>query len=90
MTVVAAPCIFPADFNQDGLVDQNDLVVFKECSTGPGVSYHPNHLPPGCTLTPDAQGRIAADLDNDGDVDQGDFGIFQRYYSGTNNLAHPL
>ena len=36
----------------DGVVDQDDLAVFKACSTGPGIPYDPNHLPAGCTLAP--------------------------------------
>ncbi|MGQ9650736.1 MAG: hypothetical protein ACUVXJ_11555 [Phycisphaerae bacterium] len=68
-----------ADFDHSGLVDSSDFEIFDACATGPGVPYGPGHLPPDCTLTPDAHGRIAADFDADGDVDQSDFGLFQQY-----------
>ena len=88
---VAATCStpVPADFDQDCLVDQDDLAIFKACWTGPNAPYDPNHLPVGCALAPDAQGHIAADLDHDGDVDQDDFGIFQRCFSGSILPADP-
>lgn len=68
------------DLNGDGDVDQDDIAVFVVCATGPGVPYRPADLPeppPGCPLTPDIRGIIAADLDLDGDVDQTDFGLLQ-------------
>ncbi|HRY67882.1 MAG TPA: hypothetical protein P5159_02310 [Phycisphaerae bacterium] len=79
-----------ADFDQDGDVDADDLEMFEDCATGPAVPYNPAVLPepePGCTLTPDGNGQIAADFDADIDVDQSDFGIFQRCFSGANNPA---
>jgi len=81
-----------ADFNRDGDVDAEDLDVFEACATGPAIPYNPAALPepePGCTLTPDGNGRIAADFDEDSDVDQSDFGMFQRCYSGEGNPADP-
>ncbi len=71
----------PADLNIDGRIDAADLAIFAACATGPGIPYNPAALPeppPGCTLTPDAQDRIAADFDRDGDVDQADFAVVQR------------
>ncbi len=69
-----------ADFGGDGYVDAADFTMFRACSTGPAVRYTPGALPSGCTLTPNANGRISADFDADGDVDQIDFGILQRWY----------
>jgi hypothetical protein len=76
-----------ADFNHDGPVDENDFEIFSACATGPGLPYDPANLPPDCTLTPDAQGRIAADFDRDLDVDQSDFASFQRCLSGEDGPA---
>lgn len=73
----------PGDFTSNGYVDADDLQIFTACATAPAVPYDPAGLPAGCTLIPDANGRIAADFDKDGDVDQDDFGVFQRCYSGT-------
>ncbi|MDM8004920.1 MAG: EF-hand domain-containing protein [Phycisphaerae bacterium] len=73
-----APAV-AADFDHSGSVDAEDLDVFAACATGPGVPYSPAHLPPDCSLTPDAQDKIAADFDKDGDVDQSDFGLFQQH-----------
>jgi hypothetical protein len=81
-----------ADFNHDGDVDGDDLSVFEACATGPAIPYNQAELPepePGCTLTPDGNGKIAADFDEDGDVDQSDFGAFQRCYSDEGNSADP-
>ncbi len=81
-----------ADFDCDLDVDVDDLMVFEACATGPAVPYNPAALPalePGCTLTPDGNGHIAADFDEDNDVDQSDFGSFQRCYSGQGNPANP-
>lgn len=66
------------DFDRDGDVDDDDLILFRACATGPGMPYDPQNLPPGCPLTPDSLELIAADLDGDGDVDHADFGILQR------------
>ncbi len=81
-----------ADFDQDGDVDTNDLEAFEACATGPAVPYDPATLPqsePGCTLTPDGNGHIAADFDADADVDQSDFGVFQRSWTGPDVPADP-
>ena len=51
------------DFNRDGHVDQNDLVLFAGLRDGLTIS-----LTPGCEVK---------DLDGDGDVDQSDFGRFK-------------
>lgn len=74
----------PADFDKDYMVDSDDFSVFSACMSGALVAYDPANLPTGCTLVPNAQGKIAADFDLDGDVDQEDFGVFQRCLSGTN------
>jgi len=79
-----------ADFDADGDVDGDDLTVFEACATGPAIPYNLAELPesdPGCTLTPDGNGHIAADFDEDNDVDQSDFGSFQRCYSGAGSTA---
>ncbi len=81
-----------ADFSNDGDVDAEDFEIFAACVTAPAVPYDPMALPespPGCQLTPDGTGHIAADFDRDGDVDQEDFGVFQRCYSGENKPADP-
>lgn len=78
-----------ADFDHSGSVDAEDLDVFSACATGPGVPYSPAHLPPDCSLTPDAQGKIAADFDADGDVDQSDFGLFQQYLNAPHETETP-
>ena len=80
------------DFDGDCDVDTDDLQVFEACATGPAIPYNAAVLPeqsPGCTLTPDGDGKIPADFDKDGDVDQTDFGIFQRCFSGSGNAADP-
>jgi parallel beta-helix repeat protein len=82
----------PGDFDDDGYVDGNDLDVFEACATGPTIPYNPAALlntDSGCTLTPDADGRIAADFDADGDVDFADFAVLQRCFSGESNAAAP-
>lgn len=71
----------------DGL--NNDLAVFLACVTGPAIPYDPQHLPIGCMLIPDLEGKIAVDFDRDGDADQVDFGLFQRCYSGSRKPADP-
>ncbi len=65
----------PADFDNDGDVDGDDLSAFAACGSGPGVP-----APTACR---------AKDLDRDGDVDQTDFGLFQRCLSGPDTLADP-
>ncbi len=80
----------PGDFNLDDYVDTNDLEVFDECRTAPGIPYDPQNLPFGCTLTPDDSDIIAADLNRDGIVDQSDFAIFQCCYSGAITKADPF
>jgi len=53
------------DFNEDGVIDDEDVAFMADCRTGPAI---PNTVP-AC---------MKADLDSDGDIDQDDFGIFQR------------
>ena len=65
----------PADFNNDGDVDQNNVDAFEACASGPDIP-----------LTPDCEGK---DFDNDNDTDQSDFGIVQRCLSGEDNPADP-
>jgi hypothetical protein len=62
------------DYDRDGDLDLDDLVVFEACGSGPAVPY-----------TGDC---AKADFDQDGDVDQEDFGILQRCMSG-DQLADP-
>lgn len=63
-----------ADFNGDGHVDEQDLVIFANCWTGPA-------------LGPPSPGCEAADLNDDGHVDMADFAIFQRCISGPDQIA---
>lgn len=78
------PIAMPGDFNADGKVDIEDLVIFESCATGPSIPYATvTTVFGGCPLIPDAEGIIAADFRGDGDVDQVDFGIFQRCYGET-------
>jgi hypothetical protein len=69
-----------ADFDNNGAVDNDDVLQMLSCRTGPMVPYDVEALPEGCTLTPDCFGILPADLDRDGDVDQDDFGYLQRCY----------
>lgn len=67
----------PADFDQDGDVDQQeDFGRFQACDTGGGVPQ----TDPSC-----AAGR----LDPDEDVDLDDFGPFQLCMSGANVPSDP-
>ena len=66
----------PADFDQDGDVDQEDFGRFQACYTGGGVPQ----TDPSC-----AAGR----LDPDEDVDLDDFGTFQLCMSGANVPSDP-
>jgi hypothetical protein len=72
---VACPGSVAADLDDDCDVDNDDLVRFESCASGPAVPFSA-----GC------EGK---DLDQDGDVDQSDFGIFQRCWSGANNPPDP-
>jgi len=65
----------PGDFNLDGDVDQDDLVVLRACTSGATITYASE-----CT---------DADFDADNDVDLDDFGIFQRCLSGSDRVADP-
>jgi hypothetical protein len=83
-------CIpIPADFDNDGIVDEFDFDIFQPCSTGPNIPYDPGNLPVDCEMTPDAQNIIPADLDADGDVDHDDFALFQRCVVFENADADP-
>lgn len=61
-------CQLPADLNEDGRVDQDDLTLFIACASGASVPF--------------ADGCGISDFDGDGDVDQSDFGFLQRSFSG--------
>jgi uncharacterized lipoprotein YddW (UPF0748 family) len=63
------------DFNGDGYVDLEDLVLFGQCRSGPTIPFLP-----GCE---------PADVDQDGDVDHDDFAAFQRCYSGAGPQLDP-
>ncbi|HSA29403.1 MAG TPA: serine hydrolase [Phycisphaerae bacterium] len=63
------------DFDGDGDVDPDDLVLFEACVSGPMIA-----------LLPECRDR---DFDHDGDVDQSDFGLFQRCWNGANKPADP-
>lgn len=73
----------PGDVVRDGLVNSADVGMFKACSTRAGLPYSIQSLPPGCTLAPDAAGKLPIDFDKDGDVDGDDFAHMQRCYAGT-------
>jgi hypothetical protein len=79
LSILVSGVTNPADFDGDGHVNQADMTIFDHCFTGPQVLYNPQSLPPGCSLTPDGNGKIPADFDRDGDVDHDDFGSFQRF-----------
>ncbi len=66
----------PADFDDDGDVDQADFGLVQRCFCGPGVEQ----TNPACA---------GARLDADNDVDFDDFRIFQGCVSGPNVAAHP-
>ncbi len=65
----------PADFDNDGDVDGDDVDAFEACASGPAV--------------PIAGGCESKDLDNDGDGDQSDFAVVQRCLSGENVPGDP-
>jgi len=54
----------PADVNEDGEVDGDDLALLAGCLAGPDVSP--------------AAGCATSDLDDDGDVDSADYAAFQQ------------
>lgn len=58
----------PADFNNDGQVNGDDVDLFRDCFSGPMIPHDP-----GCE---------PFDLDQDGDVDQSDFALLQRSLTG--------
>lgn len=66
--------VLPADLDEDGDVDQDDVGLLRACASRTGVA-----VAPGCE---------SRDLDGDGDADESDFGLLQRCYSGA-NLAPP-
>jgi hypothetical protein len=65
----------PADFDNDGDVDGDDVDAFIACATRPGVA-----MSPGCE---------DKDFDNDTDGDLYDFAVVQLCYSGQNNPGDP-
>lgn len=71
------PPSIPGDFDRDGDVDGDDLLVSASCRTGSGI--------------PVANAALCAkaDFDHDQDVDQDDFGSFQRCYSGASIPGNP-
>ena len=68
--VIAVP-FAPGDLNGDGRVDKDDLDLFEDCASGPGIHH-------GGSLTCER-----SDFDHDGDVDHTDFGVFQRCLTRT-------
>ncbi len=80
--VARLPVIVPADFDEDGDVDGEDVETFHSCGTGPGIPYGPDVVPSACPLTFDPDTFLAADFDKDRDIDQADFATFQRCVSG--------
>ncbi|GMU20385.1 MAG: hypothetical protein AMXMBFR13_04820 [Phycisphaerae bacterium] len=67
--------VIPADFDNDGDVDGNDLTAFQACARGPAIA-----MVAGCE---------DKDFDNDGDGDQSDFGVVQLCYSGQDSRGDP-
>lgn len=57
------------DFNNDNVIDIQDVQQFTDCFSGPKIPFAPT-----CK---------DYDLDTDGDIDQADFGIVQKCYSGS-------
>ncbi len=66
--VYAAP--MPGDFDQNGVIDETDLLYFEFCAAGPGVAFPLGHL---C---------LAGDFDGDLDLDMADWAAFQFAYGG--------
>jgi hypothetical protein len=73
---VSVPAV-EADLDTDGDVDDADMNLFGDCSSGPSIAHNGSDL---C---------LKADLDNDNDVDQSDFAMMQRCLSGADELADP-
>jgi hypothetical protein len=71
------PPDFPGDLDGDHDIDEDDLLIFIACASGPSLPHN------GTTLCRNS------DLDRDGDVDQTDFARFQRCISGTGNPGNP-
>jgi hypothetical protein len=71
------PPPIPADFDNDGDVDGNDLDFFDFCYRGPEV---PHSTFPQCQ---------EGDFDDDSDIDADDFGVWQCCRSGANVPADP-
>jgi hypothetical protein len=59
----------PGDYDHDGDADNDDLPLFEDCGTGPGIET----VAPACQMM---------DFDQDNDVDQSDFSVLQRCLSG--------
>lgn len=66
----------PADFDEDGDIDQNDFGFLQTCLSGSGI-------PPAGTSCD------RADLDDDQDVDQADFNLLYGCMSGADIIADP-
>ncbi|HQA44648.1 MAG TPA: hypothetical protein PK579_08855, partial [Phycisphaerae bacterium] len=64
------------DLDRDCDVDQDDIILFELCATGPAIPFSD----PQCAKV---------DLDDDSDVDQSDFGLFQRCISGEDIPSDP-
>jgi PKD repeat protein len=73
--VDVTPALAPADYDEDGDVDDNDAVAFFACASGPTVPF--------------ATGCADRDFDGDNDVDHTDFAAFQRCITGQSVTADP-
>ncbi len=60
----------PGDFDQNGVLDETDLLYFEFCAAGPGATFPPGHL---C---------LAGDFDGDLDLDMADWAAFQVAFGG--------
>jgi hypothetical protein len=78
------------DLTGDGNVDQADVILFRNCLTGPGKLYGPANLPDGCTLPLGSDGKLPVDPDKDSDVDLDDFGCLQRCFGHAGETTDPM
>jgi hypothetical protein len=75
---VTIALFYPGDLDFDNDVDFQDLDLFEDCASGPGVASNDSEI---CQFT---------DLDYDGDVDQADFALIQPWISGPLLLNNPI
>lgn len=88
---VPPPSYSRADFDEDGDVDDADLLELNKCATAAALPYALPGFPALCGQSPSAtyHGYIRADFNEDGDVDQDDFAVLQGCFTGSGNAADP-